>query len=101
MGSSYAATCNACGHEFEFNDGPSMMAAQLRCDQCGKDEWIRLDAMPPALRSYDYDPADDPDSKVNKCRCGGTFTQEAPPRCPRCRSADLKYNENALTACYD
>jgi predicted Zn-ribbon and HTH transcriptional regulator len=36
---------------------------------------------------------------AGKCRCGGRYLFNAPPRCPKCRSTDVE--EGEITAMYD
>lgn len=77
MGSVYSATCNECQSTFTVTLGGGFMYAVFHCDECGQEKGIIL----PCRDS----PVPDPGS----CSCGGRFTVDAPPRCPKCCSADL------------
>lgn len=44
-------------------------------------------------------PLDDPPDWT--CECGGWFTEVAPPRCPKCRSTDLRRDPEAAMTLYD
>jgi hypothetical protein len=35
------------------------------------------------------------------CGCGGSYRFDAPPRCPRCKSSDLREDEHGIIANYD
>ena len=37
---------------------------------------------------------------AGKCRCGGKFTFDAPPRCPKCRSTEFDEDDSQIL-CYD
>jgi hypothetical protein len=36
---------------------------------------------------------------AGECRCGGKYTLDSPPRCPKCRS--MRLNEGDITVFYD
>jgi len=91
MGQAYEAICQACGTRVEVNDGPSMSAIPLHCDRCGRERWWEF---------KDGFPTDEPD-QVFRCSCGGEFTSEALPRCPKCRSSDLIRDPNGIQILYD
>lgn len=74
MGYGFSARCNQCGTEFIANLGGGIVAASFHCEQCGVEELIDL--------NWTEDKLPDP------CSCGGTFSRNAGPRCPKCRSAD-------------
>ncbi len=79
MGRGYQAICMKCLTSIETNDGAGMASMPLRCETCGK-EW-----------SWNFGPGGpvgEPDPPP--CECGGRFTSNAPPRCPKCRSTDLE-----------
>ena len=85
MGAGYEATCNKCGAEFQANYGGGMSSLLLHCDRCGKEAWWdRLKLIDPEATPDPYD-----------CKCGGSFTLEADPRCPKCRSGDLEIDRSS------
>ena len=80
MGSSYTARCKACGEVFTASSGGGFNFQLLHCDTCGKERARPL--------TPDLQPA--PDYDDSGCGCGGRFTFDASPRCPKCRSAELE-----------
>lgn len=92
MGRSYGAICNDCGTEFQVNDGPSMIAIPLRCEACGHEEWFMFGLDGPIPDEYPSDPCK---------KCGGAMSDEAPHRCPKCRSTDFRRDETAGEIMYD
>lgn len=91
MGRGYGAICNVCGTTFEVNEGPGMIAMPLHCDTCGKEWW------------WHFGPGGPMDKEPNppSCDCGGTFTEDAPRRCPNCRSTDLSRDPQGHEILYD
>lgn len=128
MGEERRAICNACRHRFSMNIGGGFRFHLLRCDRCGAEKAIGFDSLgdihlrylkglqgPYSVATADYDrevqrnypgeplPEGDYESKVEefagKCGCGGEYKFNAPPRCPKCKSSDLKMGKVLL--CYD
>ena len=90
MGRSFSAICNSCETRFEVNEGSGMIAMPLRCDRCGSEWWWEFG---------DSGPLGEPNPPA--CPCGGSFTQEAPPRCLECRSTDLRHDPDGFEIIYD
>lgn len=82
MGRSYLALCNECGTEVQVNEGPSMSAMPFRCESCGREWWWQFGPEGPVG-----------EPSPPRCGCGGKFSEDAPPRCPQCRSTDLEPQE--------
>ncbi len=128
MGMTYQAKCNACGSEFPVDDGGGFSFHMLRCDTCGATKSIGFDKLgdlhlrylkglsgPYCVASADHDRAvrenfeSEPigreqyhaavEKKFRRCKCGGRYRFDAPPRCPDCRSTDIV--EGDVTMCYD
>lgn len=91
MGRGYEALCKRCGQRAGVHDGPGMGAMPLRCDTCGKEWWWEFGPGGPIDKS--------PEPRA--CECGGTFTEEAPPRCRSCRSTDLERDPDGYEIMYD
>lgn len=91
MGRTYAAICNECGSAFEVSEGSGMAAMPLHCNQCGREWWWEFGPGGPIT---DEQP-------TRECLCGGAFTEEAPPRCPSCRSRNLRHDPNQPEVLYD
>jgi predicted Zn-ribbon and HTH transcriptional regulator len=91
MGHGFGVICKECGTKFQVNDGPGMIAMPFRCDRCGKEWWRRYPQEGP-LEGNPNPPT---------CDCGGTFTTEAPPRCPNCRSSEHEEDPDADHIMYD
>ena len=90
MGRGYQAICKECSTTVEVNDGPGMLAMPIRCEVCGKEWWWEFGPGGP-----DGEPESPP------CTCGGRFTREAAPRCPKCRSTDLERDSSGFEVMYD
>ena len=115
MGTGYRATCEKCGKKFDVNDGGGFFFHLLHCNKCGKEKSISFDKIgEPHLRyikglgtpyciassqhdeyiqkNYPGEPLSEKEyhkavEKIGgKCKCGGLFRFNAPPRCPKCRS---------------
>ena len=130
MGMQCDATCQKCGHAFPVCDGGGFSFHLLRCDTCGKeksvdfaslgelhgrylkglsgpysiatrarDEHLRAGTPGPPISEEEYHAA--VEAFLGKHRCGGRFRFDAPPRCPKCRSIDIKYDEGGPTIMYD
>jgi hypothetical protein len=93
MGSGHQARCLECAESFVVNRGGGFAFHMLRCDQCGQTRSIGFD-------EFDK-PEDDAgvEAAAGSCECGGRFTFDAPPRCPRCRSTHIE--EGPPTILYD
>ena len=128
MGQTCAAKCRECGAEFELSDGGGFFFHLLRCDRCGKTKSISFDKLgdlhlryvkgldvPYSSASWEFDKSvqrnypGEPISEaeyhqeieklLHKCRCGGRYRFDAPPRCPRCRSPEVE--EGEINVLYD
>ena len=78
MGQTIRTICLSCEHEFDHDYGGGFEYDQLLCDQCGKEYGVEKNKIL---------------TNQIQCRCGGVFTITAKPRCPKCRSIDLKEKE--------
>ena len=130
MGQTYGAICNACGHHFEAHDGGGFFFHMLHCDTCGKEKSISFDKLGDAhlrylkglegpysetTRSFDQSVQKhypDPPLTEEEYRaiveeiagdhsCGGHFCFDAPTRCPKCRSTDIRYDPTVPPVNYD
>jgi DNA-directed RNA polymerase subunit M/transcription elongation factor TFIIS len=90
MGTRHWATCNKCGKEFYVSDGGGFRFEMLHCDKCGREKSV-------SHSSTDMEKIWN--GQRIPCRCGGSFTGNAPPRCPRCKSTDFTYG--GIMTCYD
>ena len=130
MGMSYGAICNDCGAKFTANEGGGFVFHLLHCDRCGAERAISFDEIgEPHLRyikgldvpysevtaehdrhiqqTYPGEPMDRDEYEAaveqlcGQCECGGAYRFDAPPRCPECRSANLRKDPEARRICYD
>ncbi len=130
MGKTYGALCNSCGHRFEAHDGGGFFFHMLHCDTCGKEKSVSFDKLgdahlryikghegpcSEATRSFDKSVQErypDPplteeeyyaivEEVAGDHSCGGHFCIDAPPRCPKCRSADIREDPKAPQVNYD
>ena len=128
MGHEYRTKCKDCGHKFTVSKGGGFIFHLLRCDKCGRTKSISFDKLgeihdrylkglpgPYAIVTQKHDefvkdnykgePLSEEEYerlvelKVGNCRCGGKYTFNAKPRCPKCRS--LKLEEGHITIMYD
>ncbi|MGZ4904489.1 MAG: hypothetical protein ACXV5I_06715 [Halobacteriota archaeon] len=121
MGAEYRVRCLHCGHTFSVRQGGGFAFHLLHCDTCGEDVSIGFDELGEAHLRYTKG-LPEPycvasgcfDRKIQErypgtplseeeyhnvveqiaggCSCGGSFTFDAPPRCPRCRSRELEHD---------
>ncbi len=98
MGFFYGAICEKCGHAFEVHEGGGAAFLVLHCDQCGAQRNVFMTEMGSA-----FFVGEDPSAParwiaehVDPCSCGGRFTLDAPPRCPKCSSKNLKRDPENL-----
>ncbi len=130
MGHSTAASCAECGTKFMVDEGGGASFHLVRCGDCGKaieipfqqvgDARLRfikgLEAPFSVATSDEYrwvrehysgDPLSEKDCRVEVeriaggCECGGAYGFDAPPRCPRCSSAEIKLDPDKLQVAYD
>ena len=98
MGVGIGFTCRKCGNMFTFMDGPGMMFAVLTCNKCGCQEAVDINEVGEDKFTYGFDSKDqdkfpymeDIATRRHGKSCGGRCTFDAPPRCERCKSTDLK-----------
>jgi hypothetical protein len=91
MGRGYQAICAQCETAVEIHEGSGMYAMPLRCEECGREWW------------WEFGPGGPMGKKANppQCECGGRFTESAPPRCPKCRSTELRRDPGGYEVMYD
>ncbi len=128
MGVSCAAKCTKCGAEFDVSHGGGFSFHLLRCDRCGKEKAVSFEdlgdlhlrylkglGMSYSVASAEHDKYvqehyseqstseveyhDAIEKTLRKCRCGGRYRFDAPPRCPKCRCPNIE--EKGITVCYD
>jgi predicted RNA-binding Zn-ribbon protein involved in translation (DUF1610 family) len=130
MGKTYGAICDTCGHRFEAREGGGFFFHVLHCDTCGEEKIIPFDELgetrlryikghpdphSKSTRSLDkFVQKNYPDAPLSEDEyfaiveevagdhaCGGHFTLEAPARCPRCGSTNLRADPDAPAVPYD
>lgn len=91
MGRGYDVICKECETGFTVNEGSGMSAMPFRCDRCGKEWW------------WEFGPGGPFDKEANPapCKCGGTSSAEAPPRCPKCGSLEWERDPEGMEIMYD
>ncbi len=119
MGRFYRERCKECGFEFVVKSGGGFFFHLLRCDTCGETRSVNHKGIgEPFLRyvkglkghyssvtmerdediqaNYPGEPITEEEyhsvvaEMLGKCSCGGKYRFDAPPRCERCRSAELE-----------
>jgi len=122
MGHVVEAKCLDCGKSFKVEHGGGFFFHLVRCDKCGKTKSIGFDDLgelhlrylkglpgPYCVASSEHDenvrkhapvePISEEEyyrgvnAIAGKCRCGGKYNLDAPPRCPRCHSTRIKEGE--------
>lgn len=91
MGYGYDAICKACETKFEVNEGSGMNAVPFHCERCGKEWWWE----------FGLGGQDGKEAKPPPCDCGGTFSVDAPARCPKCGSPDFERDPDGMSMIYD
>lgn len=86
MGESFDARCEDCGHVHEVSLGGGFTFMLFHCEACGKPKSVNL------RKKIDPE-ATDP---WGRCSCGGAISNDAPPRCPKCRSTEYEIVGNYL-----
>ena len=96
MGTSYDVICKQCGKKYTASFGPGMLFDLLHCDRCGRERIVSA-----CERPMDYLYGYALDGPKGRCRCGGRFHSEAPPRCPSCKSAEFEEDPEGMRADFD
>ncbi len=125
MGHTVKAECLKCGKAFTIDHDGGFTFHLLRCDKCGKTKAIGFEEIPELHQRYlkglpgpyciatsehdkrvqknaDIKPIgeDEYHKKIvnlaGNCKCSGKFNFEALPRCPKCRSKDIREGETTL-----
>lgn len=130
MGSRFEVTCDGRDHQFMVDEGGGFLFHLLHCDACGheklvsfadlgdlharylkglpgpycvaseaSDEWIKQHHPGPPLSEKEYE--SEVERIAARCTCGGQYRFDAPPRCPKCRSAGLTQNPGGQFILYD
>ena len=130
MGMESGARCKACGHTFRISEGGGFAFHLLRCDRRGETRSVTFDELglihlrylkglpgPYSVATAQHDQqvkhkfTGKPLSErgyhaavqkyAGKHSCGGAFKFRAPPRCPRCHSADQMTDPSGGVIMYD
>jgi hypothetical protein len=119
MGAQSPAKCLDCQKKFTVSRGGGFSFHLVRCGECGKTKGIQFDELgelhlrylkglpgPYSIATAEHDasvrqdatvePIDEDqyhegiDAMAGECRCGGRYSLDAPPRCPKCRSPRIE-----------
>jgi hypothetical protein len=123
MGSIDGRICGTCGERFMVRDGGGFFFDVLHCDECGRPSSVSHEKLgdihlrfvkglrtPYAIARAGFDraiQAGDPgepltreayhaaaEATLGRCDCGGTFANDAPSRCPGCRSTSESWTDD-------
>lgn len=91
-----------------------MVAEVLHCEVCGRYQWVEHEKIGWPPRSADGTVSrprwDDVDMKAfaeaaaraaGRCSCGGSFSVDAPARCPKCRAPWTPDDDAEMVLLYD
>lgn len=88
MGQSFDAVCTKCGAFFTARFGGGFMFHLLHCDRCGREKVMNFEKhVKVQIRDLTKSQVED---LAGQCECGGNFTFDANPRCPKCGSLDYE-----------
>jgi len=88
MGNTTPTICNDCGERFVTSFAGGLGYDTLYCDSCAESTEVLFDRAMHKKLEENYIPW--VERTVNKCKCGGSFTYDAAPRCPECHSVDIE-----------
>ncbi len=106
MAGEYHVICNHCEGRSVVRVGWGTTFHILHCLRCGSEKFIRL-WQTSSLKRYDDDFYEETDplyleeEEFGDCTCGGEYSLNAPPRCPYCKSTDLKEDPIAVGCEYN
>lgn len=95
MGRLYSGQCIKCGFEFDVKNGGGFVVNQLRCEACGREKLVGRDETEGRGEAF----ADEviearrklgTEKEAGQCKCGGHYKSDAPARCPKCKSTEIK-----------
>ena len=130
MGQAISVICKKCGHKFESSTGGGFVFHLLNCDSCSRTKSISFDEIgephlqylkglkvPYCVATSEHDKHVQENYKgkalsekeyylvvealAGNCRCGGSFTFKAKPRCPKCKSLKFKADKHGMVTYYD
>ncbi len=128
MGHQVEAKCRKCGDTFTIDHGGGFVFHLVRCKKCGKTKSMGFDELgefhlrylkglsgPYCVATSEHDKyvrehaqvepiSEDAYHKgieavAGTCMCGGKYSLNARPRCPKCRS--MRIDESGPTVMYD
>ena len=110
MGAIYLMQCNSCGAEFEFSSGAGYGFTVLTCELCGGQETVSVSELGPEM--FSRGPHDDPGgikaafieslaARKHSRKCPGNLKADSSPRCPHCRSLDVRADSDGSLLFYD
>lgn len=82
------AQCETCLHEFKFRfvDNQINESMYAYCDGCGQTVLFYEDRPASYMSHLEYRICTNHEEHIEACTCGGRFTRDAEPRCPKCMS---------------
>ena len=130
MGSRYSIICRKCGRKSMIDEGGGFVFHVLRCDKCGQDRVVEFTKLgeihvryvkglpgPYSISTSESDKRiqdnypgkplteleyhEAIESSLDKCKCGGAFTFNAPIRCFHCRSTEYDIDPDGEMLLYD
>jgi hypothetical protein len=95
MGQLLKATCKICGFSFKMKDGGGFNFCLVRCDRCGRSKSVEFEERPGNAAEYRSAQIKS-EREAGECICGGAFTLDAPPRCPKSRSDQIEEGDTLM-----
>lgn len=99
MGQECGAICSKCGAKFRVADGCGESFYMLHCEECGKAKAVNFSELEKVRKKQGRKFT--PSEVAAFCECGGQFSSEAKPRCPKCKSIVFKRDPGSENNMYD
>ena len=93
MGQQRDVVCKNCGHAYLVRIGGGFQFMLLHCDRCGLEESVTIEQIGSAIGA-EGETGRWIEEHVEPCGCGGRFTPDAPPRCPKCKSDEFEDDQD-------
>lgn len=117
MGSQYGVICKDCGKKSMVSKGGGFTFHLLHCNKCGDEKEISFDELGDIQIRYEkrFNTEVEKEAETltekeyqklveqfaGKCKCGGKYKFNAPPRCFHCKSKNIEFDHDNPGLMYD